>query len=506
MLTKILGLIGSLSAALALAGAAHGTISFGVSEDRGKIDPNFFPTLHDVGLSQNRISLVWDPAFPEQIPDQDAIAQMLPVAQAQGVRIVFAVTSKHARDLLTTAAITQFGAWLQRVAQTFPQVKDFVIGNEPNQPYFWLPQYDGAGRPVAAAAYEPVLAHSYDALKAVDGSVNVIGIGLSPRGNDNPYARTNASRSPVRFLRDLGAAYRASHRTRPLMDSLAFHPYPARNTDPPETGYIWPNAGLTNLDRVKQAVWDAFNGTAQPTFPEGVRGRQPFSPGLKLELDEVGWQVAVLPPLAGLYFGTETQPTIDEATQAEYYGQTLRLAECDPTVSSLSFFLLQDEADLARWQSGLERVDGSHRPSYDTVKQTIAQTHGNCDGTPTPWTHTSRVVAPWTQWGNVYRIKRPTWKRWTFVAAAREEATFRAGIFRAGTPRSKIVRSLSRGRPRPVLATSGRIKAKSRVVVFPSRRLARGRYVYAIRMQATMNPARTILFVSPVFGVGVRRR
>ena len=33
-----------------------------------------------------------------------------------------------------------------------------------------------------------------------------------------------------------------------------------------------------------------------------------------------------------------------------------------------------------------------------------------------------------------------------------------------------------------------------------------GRYVYAIRMQATMNPARTILFVSPTFGVGVRRR
>jgi hypothetical protein len=290
------------------------------------------------------------------------------------------------------------------------------------------------------------------------------------------------------------------------MDSLAFHPYPSRNTDPPETGYIWPNAGLTNLDRVKQAVWDAFNGTAQPTFAEGARGRQPFGQGLKLELDEVGWQVAVLPPLAGLYFGTETQPTIDEVTQADYYSQTIRLAECDPSVSSLSFFLLQDEADLARWQSGLERVDGSHRPSYDTVKQTIAQTHGNCDGTPTPWTHTSRVVAPWTQWGNVTRIKRPTWKRWSFVAAAREEATFRAGIFRVGTPRSKIVRSLSRGRPRPVLAASGNIKAKSRVVAFPRRRLARGRYVYAIRMQATMNPTRTILFVSPRFAVGMRRR
>jgi len=506
MLTKILGLIGSLSAALALAGAAHGSISFGVSEDRGKIDANFFPTLHDVGLNQNRVSLVWDPAAPDQIPDQDAIAQMLPMAQAQGVRVVFAVTGKRQRDLLSAPAVTQFAAWLQHVAQTFPQVKDYVIGNEPNQPAFWLPQFDGAGRPLAAAAYEPVLAHSYDALKAVDGTINVIGVGLSPRGNDNPYARSNISRSPVRFLKDLGAAYRASHRTRPLMDSLAFHPYPSRNTDPPEAGYSWPNAGLSNLDRVKQAVWDAFNGTAQPTFPEGARGRQPFSPALKLDLDEVGWQVAVLPPLAGLYFGTETQPTIDEATQAEYYGQTIRFVGCDPSVTSLSFFLLADEPDLARWQSGLERIDSSHRASYDTVKQTLAQTHGNCDGTPIPWTHTRQVVAPWTQWGNVKRVKRPSWRRWSFVAAAREEALFRAGIFRAGTPRSKIVRSLSRGRPRPVRAASGRIKAKSRVVAFPYRRLARGRYVYAIRMQATMNPARTILFVSPTFGVGVRRR
>jgi hypothetical protein len=507
MLTKILGLIGSLSAALALAGAAHGGISFGVSEDRGKVDANFFPTLHDVGLNENRVSLVWDPAAPDQIPDQNALAQMLPMAQAHGIRIVFAVTAKHPRDLLSSAAVTQFGAWLQHVAQTFPQVKDYVIGNEPNQPYFWQPQFDEDGKPLAAAAFEPVLAHAYDALKAVDGTIKVIGVGLSPRGNDNPYARSNVSRSPVRFLHDLGLAYRASHRTRPLMDELAFHPYPARNTDPPEAGYSWPNAGLSNLDRVKQAVWDAFNGTAQPTFAEGGgRGQQPFSPPLQLDLDEVGWQVAVLPPLAGLYFGTETQPTIDEATQAQYYDQTIRLAACDPSVRSLSFFLLRDEPDLARWQSGLERIDGSQRPSYSTVKGTIAQTQGNCDSTPLRWTHTSRVAAAFTQWGNLYRVKRPTWRRWSFVAAASEEALFRAGIFRAGTQRSRIARSLSRGRPRPVLATSGRIKARSRVVGFPSRRLARGRYVYAIRMQATMNARRTSLFVSPVFKVGTRRR
>ena len=67
------------------------------------------------------------------------------------------------------------------------------------------------------------------------------------------------------------------------MGELAYHPYPRRDTDPLSSGILWPNAGATNLDRVKQVVWDAFNGTAQKTFEDGLRVR----------LDEVGWQVAV---------------------------------------------------------------------------------------------------------------------------------------------------------------------------------------------------------------------
>ena len=99
-------------------------------------------------------------------------------------------------------------------------------------------------------------------------AINVIGVGLSPRGNDNPRARGNLSISPVRCIRDMGRAYRASKRTRPIMDELSFHPLPNLATDQLGRGYPWPNAGLANLDRIKQAVWDAFNGTGQPTFEE----------------------------------------------------------------------------------------------------------------------------------------------------------------------------------------------------------------------------------------------
>ena len=42
------------------------------------------------------------------------------------------------------------------------------------------------------------------------------------------------------------------------MDGFSFHPYPNEATDPLERGYAWPNAGFANLDRLKQALWDAF--------------------------------------------------------------------------------------------------------------------------------------------------------------------------------------------------------------------------------------------------------
>ncbi|MGZ4396060.1 MAG: hypothetical protein ACXVZ2_11935 [Gaiellaceae bacterium] len=492
-------------AALALAGSARSGLTVGVSEDRGKdtsaTAAQFFQTLGDVGLTQNRVSIIWNPAQPTSIPQEQEIKNWLPLAQSAGVTIVFAVSAHNAHDFSSSSgAITQFAAFLQTVAQAFPTVKNYVIGNEPNQPYFWLPQYDTNGKPLSAAAYEPVLAQSYDALKAVDATINVIGIGLSPRGNDNPFATSNVSRSPVRFLHDLGVAYRKSGRTKPLMDQLAFHPYPAHNTDLPQTGYTWPNAGLPNLDRIKQAVWDAFNGTAQPIFKE--TGKTPFSPPLQLDLDELGWQVAPLPQLAGLYTGVENVPTIDEATQATDYAESIQSAECDPTVASLNFFLLADEPELTRWQSGLERIDGSKRPSYDAVKQVIHDSGGTCQtGVETTWKHFGGVVYPLVTWGDLKQARPARNTKWAFKAGAQEEALFRAAVFTATTSKEQILKVLQRGQPKALLVARGTIKAKTRVVVLPKRRLKAGRYVFAIRMQATMNPARTTLVVSRPFRV-----
>ena len=507
-MTRIRGLLLCACAALACAGAgaARAGLDVGVTEDAGKTDGGaaFFATLNDVGLKVNRVSINWDAANPTTIAAQAELAAWLPQAQAAGTWIIFAVAPLDAHGLTATpGAKAQFAAFVTQLATTFPTVKDYVIGNEPNQPRFWLPQFSPVGKPLAAAQFLPVLAASYDALKAVDPTINVIGVGLSPRGNDQPFGKSNRSRSPVRFLHDLGVAYRATGRTKPVMDELAFHPYPQPQQGPPSVHYAWPTAGLSDLARIKQAVWDAFHGTGQPTFAEA--GTAQVKP-LRFDLDEVGWQVAPLPALASMYTGVETAGTklISEDDQATYYRDTVTLAECDPGVRMLSFFHLIDETDLDRWQSGLERADGSHRPSYDAVKQTLAQTHGNCPTKPVAWRHLTTVVLPTAAWGSLTRqpLKR---KRWSFRAGAGEEADFKAGIFKAGPSKAVLAKRLAAGRPKPLLLARGVIKASTRLVSFPTRRLKPGRYVYAIRMTATMNSSRASVLVSRPFRVGARK-
>jgi hypothetical protein len=65
---------------------------------------------------------------------------------------------------------------------------------------------------------------------------------------------------------------------------------------------------------------------------------------------------------------------------------------------------------------------------------------------------------------------------------------------------------LTSGRPAPFLSSKGTIAAKKRVVAFAARKLKPGRYVYGIRMVATMNTQRTSLFVSKPFLVGKTKK
>ena len=502
-----------LALALGVAARAHAAVRFGVTEDAGKYADDggatFFPTLTDLGMTQNRITVFWDAAHPAEIQEKAFLDRSLPVAAADHVQVVFSVQPRHAIDVTSTpGGALAFAGYAALLARTYPQVKQFVIGNEPNQPRFWRPQFSPSGRGLAAAAYEQVLALSYDALKAVDPTIDVIGLGLSPRGNDDPHARSNVSTSPVRFIHDLGAAYRASGRPRPIMDELAFHPYPNPSSadDPLLKGYQWPNAGVPNFARIKQAVWDAFAGTAQPTFAEsvGFRGASE-APPLTLFLDETGWQAAIPPSEQGAYTGRENTKTVTEAVQARIYGDLVRFVECDPSVTALDLFHLVDESDLDRFQSGLVRADGTHRPSYDSVKSAIADTDGLCFGAEASWRHSTTVAGAAAAFGARVR------GRFGFGVSAKEAAGFSAGIFRtpgrrlSESDRSSIAAALAATGAAPVLVSraSGLARAyRPSDVVFPTRALAPGWYVYAVRFAASMNPSRTTLLVGTPFRAG----
>jgi hypothetical protein len=468
-------------AALVLAAPGQAAINVGVADDHpvGQADGGaaFFALMSDVGLKEVRLSVLWDASQPTTIVNQAEIAAVLPVATLRGVNVVFSVAPLKARSIGVPGANAQFVAFVEQVARTFPTVKNIIVGNEPNQPRFWQPQFDSRGRNVSGAAYQGLLAASYDTLKAVDPTINVIGVGLSPRGNDNPRASGNISTSPVKFLQGMGAAYRASGRRKPLMDQFAYHPYPRKDTDGLTVGYPWPNAGVTNFDRVKQAFWDAFGGTAQRTFEQGLR----------VKLDEVGWQVGVTPGLP--YFGSESISPTTEAAQAGIYASLLRYVACDPAVDSVLFFGMQDEPNLDRWQAGLVRADGTPRLSYDAVKATIAETAGNCAGRMRSWRHSTIVDGASATFRRDRRLPSRV-DSWSFLASAEEDALFDAGIYRLRGGRLGA----------RVLAESGRFDAHlTRFVRFRSRRLAPGRYVYSIRFRAEANLGRSTRITSRPF-------
>jgi hypothetical protein len=478
--TFLRALIASSLAALVLAGSASADVRIGVADDLGlSADTStwFFDSLGELGMRENRVSVPFDATAPTTIQNQLGLDTYVPLAALRGVDVVFSVAPAKARTVADTpGAARKYADYVALLARTYPTVKGFIIGNEPNQPRFWQPQFNRAGKNVSAASYFSLLAAAYDSLKAVDPSIRVIGLGLSPRGNDQHNAGDNVSTSPIRFLNGLGKAYRASGRRKPLMDELAFHPYPDQDTDPLLKGYRWPNAGVPNLDRVKQAFWDAFHGTRQPTFGEGrARGRMTFT------LDELGWQVDIVTALDS-YHGRENVLTTTEAAQARIYGDAVRYLACDASVRSILFFLLRDEPDLDRWQAGLLRADGSRRPSFEAVKRAIAATNGKCAGRMRPWRHSTKVDGAKVRFpkSRVVPARRLTL---ALIANAKEDALVEAKLLRGN---------------RRVLTQRTTVAAyRSRTVRF-STRFRPGRYTFRVKLRAAMNPGRSLSFSAPL--------
>jgi hypothetical protein len=363
-------------------------IHYGVADDASKYADDggawFYGKLNDARLTENRWTLAFNPATPTAITELPFLQRAAPIAQAAHIHVVLALysTDSSSHDPAT------FCTWAAQVATTVKVwgIHDFIVGNEPNTRLYWTPQEN------AGAAYESLLAQCFDTIHAADSDANVIGMGLSPR------ASTSASTEPLVFLRDVGKAYRTSGRRTPIMDQLAIHPYPNPNspTDSPDVGYeVKDRFGIPNLDRVKQAVYDAFNGTKQPTTLNGLTFR----------IDEIGWQTDTT--AYPQYVNAENVAVVSEDTQVQYLKTMMeKYFACDPTVTDVGLFLLVDEKYRngkdangvtlgGGWQSGLLTAGGEGvsqpKKAYTDASLTFDRDMGRaaCHAGMTTWTPTN---------------------------------------------------------------------------------------------------------------------
>jgi hypothetical protein len=247
-----------------------------------------------------------------------------------------------------------------------PTVREYISGNEPNLNRYWLPQFGPNGEDVAAPAYVRLLARTYDAMKAVDPKVFINGGSVSPRGIDRPGTGRD-THSPTAFITDMGVAYRALKRKRPIMDGFAFHPYGENSSTPPDIVHTTGTSlGLGDYPKLVALLGKAFNGTAQ------------LGSKLPIVYDEYGVDSQIPDSKRSFYGGKEPATTrpVSEGVQAAYYDEALRMAACQPTVRGFLIFHVTDETDFNRWQSGVYYADGTPKSSRPLVKKAIADIHG----------------------------------------------------------------------------------------------------------------------------------
>jgi hypothetical protein len=374
----------ALACALSACGGSGGstvdhrpTRMIGAAEDAGRQPDSAVAEAQmekaaQTGFNTIRLTQMWTTGERMlNATDQAALENALKAARARDIRVILSIYPTGSSVTPTSAETrAQFAAFVSDIAQRFPDLDDFIVGNEPNINRFWMPQFGATGDDVAAAAYEQLLAATYDAVKQVRAHATVYGGALAPRGSDKPDTGRD-THSPTTFIADLGTAYKSSGRTRPIMDAFTIHPYPETSSTGATLAHPHSTSiGLADHAKLVRLLGAAFDGTGQ----EGSH--------LPVLYDEFGVETAVPAGKAGAYTGTEPQTThpVDERAQARIYAQALDEAACQRNVLGLLLFHVTDEAALTGWQSGEFYADGSPKTSLEPVRVAVGRARHGCQG------------------------------------------------------------------------------------------------------------------------------
>lgn len=354
-------------AAIAVVGAharaaesTHLKLIVGVTDDTAKWmarQDGVVGVHRDLRLMAVRVTVPWRPGHVRPTKRQQIYLHRISRMIQLNDRIVLSVYNLAPYAPTTTDEQRQYCGFLRHVVRRIPLLHDIQIWNEANSPVYW-PEDAGP------AAYEALLARCWDALHRLPTLVNVI-------------SSTAPRHDPAGFIVGLAAAYRASGRTQPLVDTFGHNPYPKDSAEPPSashkgTDFIGEGDYQTLVDRLRSS----FDGTGQPA--PGVRG-------VSIWYLETGFQTVPPPDKRRFYRGRENDPrplqalapqsldgpaAVDQGSQLR---DAMLLAYCQPFVTGFFNFELLDEDRLGGWQSGLLWRDGTRKPSYEVFKDTLDQ-------------------------------------------------------------------------------------------------------------------------------------
>jgi len=219
-----------------------------------------------------------------------------------------------------------FAGFARRAATRYPYVRLWTIWNEPNQRR-WL-------RPTSAAVYtQRLLNAAYAAIHAASPHSLVAGGVTAPRASSGGV-------SPVAWIAGMKGAHAR-------LDAYAHNPYPLRRGETPTAG------GCGHCTTITMATLPRLLATVQRAF--GTRTR--------IWLTEYGYQTNPPDRLLG----------VSPATAARYTATGALRAYEAPRVDILVHYLVRDEPDPARWQSGLYTVRGAAKPAAAAFRVPLAQ-------------------------------------------------------------------------------------------------------------------------------------
>src|SRR5262245_24960939 len=126
-----------------------------------------YKQMREFGLGVIRMNVPYDRTQPTTIQQEDALHRAIAPAVANGIRVMLSIAPAHNTEVTYDPnGFKSYASYAALVAHAFPEVTDFIIGNEPNLGRFWSPTFNADGTIAAGASYEAALAAAYDALKA----------------------------------------------------------------------------------------------------------------------------------------------------------------------------------------------------------------------------------------------------------------------------------------------------------------------------------------------------